>query len=443
MLFREHMRHTIVLALPLVVAQVGHIVTGMVDNIFLGKFFGETEQAAGIVSNQLFVLLLVFEIGISLAITPLVASSAINNNPSGKAALLKNSLFLIPAISVVLFIVLYFSAPLLAYMKQPADVVALAGPFFRVLAFSIIPVSFFFACKQYCEGLGNTRASMYISIAGNLVNVILNYFLITGEFIFPDLGYMGSCWATFYARCFMGLCFVVLIFKTQKLNPGKKFFSEAKINFFHLKKIFYIGIGSAFQITFEVAGFVIAGLMCGSFGKQSIDAHGIAMSMAAFTYMFASGISGAATIRVGQFHAAKDKKNILLAGNSAFMLVIGAMGFFALVFLVFHKYLPWGFTDSPAIAELSSQLLLIAAFFQLADGLQVTGLGVLRGMEDVRFPTLITFVGYWLLALPLCYLLAFVVGWKTNGIWVALSVSLVFVAVCLLYRFRKLSRKEN
>ncbi|MBC7863139.1 MAG: MATE family efflux transporter [Bacteroidia bacterium] len=443
MLFRQHIKHTLLLAWPLILAQVGHIVTGMVDNVFLGLYFGETEQAAGIVSNQLFVLLLVFNIGISFAITPLIASAEVNKNLAEKASLFKNALVLIPLIAVVIFSILYFSTPVLAYMHQPADVVELAKPFFRVLAFSIVPVSFFFVCKQYCEGLGKTMPGMLISIGGNILNVILNYVLIKGKFGFPNLGYMGSAWATFYARCFMGICFLIIVFYSKKFNPGKEFFRKAKINFYHLKKLFLIGMGSAFQFTFEVAAFVIAGLMIGSFGKESIDAHGIALGMAAFTYMFASGISGAVTIRVGQFKGTNDFKNIKGAGNAAFALVMISMGFFALIFLSLNEILPFGFTKSAEIAKLSSELLIIAAFFQMFDGVQVTALGILRGMEDVKFPTIITLIAYWGMALPLAYFLGFTLHFEIYGIWMALSVSLIFTAVSLYLRFRKLVSEKN
>ena len=181
--------------------------------------------------------------------------------------------------------------------------------------------------------------------------------------------------------------------------------------------------------------------MCGSFGKQAIDAHGISMQMAAFTYMFASGVSGAATIRVGQLYAAKQKAGTYAAGIATFKIVFVVMAFFGFIFLALNKVLPYAFTSSEIVANTSSGLLLIAAVFQLFDGIQVAGLGILRGMEDVKFPTVITLIGYWGIALPLAWFLAFVVGWKIYGIWIALCVSLIFVAFNLFFRFRRIARK--
>ena len=439
---RFHILQTTKLAIPLIIAQVGHIVTGMVDNMFLGKFFGETEQAAGIISNQIFTLLLVFEIGISFAITPQISDAHINRQLSQKAGLFKNGLLALFMVSLICFIFFYFSTPLIAALGQPGDVVSMAIPFFRVLALSIIPISVFFVCKQYCEGLGYTKPSMYISIVGNLLNILLNYFLIKGVMFFPNLGYMGSCWATFYARCLMSLLFLLLIFLSPSLHPGSDFF-RLKFSFRQSFQIIKVGLGSGFQFVFEVAAFVICGLMCGAFGKRAIDAHGISMGIAAFTYMFGSGISGAATIRVSQYRASQNLSEMRNAGLASFKLVLICMGFFALLFAFLHSYLPQYFTSTPEIIALSSNLLIIAGLFQLFDGVQVTGLGVLRGMEDIRYPTMITFIGYWIIAIPLAWLLAFRFQLGVYGVWFALCASLIFVAFTLYFRFNKLTRTRT
>ena len=437
-----HFNETIRLAVPLIVAQVGHIVTLMVDNMFLGKFFGETEQAAGILSGQLFTLLLVFEIGVSFAITPLVNGAYLSRDRSLKISLLKNSLILIFGISVFLFLILYSSSGVLYYLGQPKDVVKMAIPFYNVLSLSIIPVSLFFVCKQYCEGLNNTSIAMMISIIGNLINILLNYCLITGFSFFPELGYLGSCWATFISRCLMGLAFLFILFYRNKFAEFS-LFRSTKISWSLIWKIFTNGTASGAQFLFEVAAFAICGLMCGSFGKSSIDAHGISIGIAAFTYMFTSGISGAATIRVSNFNSVKNVKEVRNAGFAAFMISVIVMIFFGLVFLVFHQILPYAFTSSEKVADISAKLLLIAALFQLFDGVQVTGLGVLRGIGDIQFPTFITFISYWLIAIPLAWLLGFYFDGNVYGIWLALCVSLVIVAVCLLLRFNWLTKEQK
>lgn len=437
-----HIRDTISLSIPLVLTQVGHIITGMVDNIFLGRL-GKTEQAAGILSNNLFVILLVFSIGMSYVLTPAITEAHVNRNEAEKASLFKNALFINFTLSILLFVALFFLSGILRYMQQPEDVVKLAIPFFNVLIFSIIPVSLFFVCKQYSEGLGNTKAAMYISLAGNVLNIVLNYLLIYGKAGLPEMGYMGSCWATFIDRFCMGIAFLVFMFRHKSVNSFAPFFRSAKINALHFWQLLKDGIASALQFTFEVAAFAISGLMAGVFGKEQLDGHGIALSLAAFTYMFASGIGSASTIRVGKYYNVNDMANVRLAIRTSYRLVILTMGFMAVLFILLNKVLPMIFSNDTEIVHIASALLLFAAFFQLFDGTQVTAIGVLRGLEDYKFPTGIAFVGYWLIALPLCYLFAFVLGYKVYGVWLGLSVGLGFVSLALYFRIRILLRMKD
>lgn len=433
----NHLKETIFLSIPLVLTQIGHIITGMVDNIFLGQL-GKTEQAAGILSNNLFVILLVFSIGMSYVLTPAITDAHVNNNDEEKAALFKNSLFINLLVSVVLFVLLFFLSPVLGYMQQPADVVELSYPFFNVLILSIIPVTLFFVCKQYTEGLSNTKAAMYISVAGNVLNIILNYLLIYGKAGLPELGYMGSCWATFIARVFMGVGFMIYVFRNKSVNSFAKYYNQVKINANHFWYLFKDGFASAMQFTFEVAAFAIAGLLSGVFGKEQLDAHGIALSMAAFTYMFASGVSSATTIRVGKYYAVDDLKNLKETITTSYKTVIVIMGFMALLFVSLNSVLPKIFSNDVEIILISSKLLLFAAMFQLFDGTQVVAVGALRGLEDYKYPTTIAFIGYWLISLPLCYVLAFVFKYEVYGVWFALSVGLAFVSIALYFRIQTL-----
>lgn len=438
----NHLKETISLSIPLVMTQIGHIITGMVDNIFLGRL-GKTEQAAGILSNNLFVILLVFSIGMSYVLTPAVTDAHVNGNEKEKASLFKNSLFINMIVAVLLFLILYFSSPLLAYMQQPEDVVVLAIPFFDVLIFSIIPVALFFVCKQYTEGLSNTRAAMYISVIGNIINIILNYLLIYGHCGLPELGYMGSCWATFIARVIMGIGFLIYVFRNKTVNSFAIYYKEVKVNSAHFWTLLKDGVASALQFTFEVAAFAIAGLLAGVFGKEQIDAHGIALSLAAFTYMFASGIGSATTIRVGNYYSMNNLDEVKLAIKTSYKAVIVTMGFMALVFISCNTFLPVIFSNDQEIITIASKLLLFAAFFQLFDGTQVVAIGVLRALDDYKFPTYIAFIGYWLIALPLCYLFAFVFDYKVYGVWLALSAGLGFVSVTLFFRIRALLKLKT
>jgi MATE family multidrug resistance protein len=389
------------------------------------------------------VLILVFSIGVSYATTPLVTQAHEKNNLLKQASLFKNSLFLNFFIACLSFIALYFLSGALRYMQQPEQVVNMAIPFYNVLIFSMLPISLFFTCKQYCEGLSNTKMALTISIVGNIINIILNYLLINGLLGMPKLGYMGAAWATFIARLFMGISFLIYIFKSPITKEINKVYKQTKLNLGELKQLSKIGLNAGLQFTFEVAAFVVAGLMAGTFGKEQIDAHGIALNLAAFTYMFGSGISSATTIRIGIYKSQENWKMIRAAGFTSIKLVMLVMGFFTVLFFLLNNVLPQVFSNEKTILELAAKLLIIAAFFQLFDGTQVTLIGILRGVEDVKMPTIITLIGYWLIALPLAYYLAFVLKMETVGIWIALLVSLVFVALCLYLRFKHLLTKNK
>ncbi len=436
-----HTKQTLNLAWPLVLTQVGHVVTAMVDTIFLGKI-GATEQAAGILSSNLYILILVFAIGMSYATTPLTTAAFEKQDSIKKAELFKNSLFLNFVVASICFVLLFFASNLLQYMQQPKEVVDLAKPFFNVLIFSMIPMSRFFTSKQYCEGLSNTKMALLISVIGNLLNIILNYGLIYGKCGLPEMGYMGSAWASFFARLFMGVSFLVFVFYSPITKEIRHVFKLVKINKKQLFQLWQIGFNSAMQFTFEVAAFVIAGLMAGSFGKEQIDAHGIAMNIAAFTYMFGSGIGSAATIRVGIYKAQNNWNEIKVASQNAMRLVVLIMGTFGVLLLVLKNILPHAFSNETSIIQRASTLLIIAALFQLFDGLQVTIIGILRGLEDTKAPTYITLVGYWFIALPLAYLLAFNFHLQTIGIWIALLVSLLLVSIGLYWRWYFLVKQK-
>jgi MATE family multidrug resistance protein len=439
--FKQHIKATGILSIPIIISQVGHIVTSMSDNIFLG-FIGIEEQAAGILSGNVFTLLLVFSIGMSQGLTPLIAGAHVNNQLNQKASLLKNSLLLNFIVSIVLFGLTSIFAANLQLLQQPADVALLARPFIEVISFSLVPVTVFFTLKQYAEGLTNTRASMYISIIGNVINIALNYSLIYGKFGMSCLGYMGAAWATFWSRVFMALAFALYIFYHKSLKEIVKPFLQEKITGLQLKRLFSIGIGPALQFVFEVAAFALAGIMAGWLGKITLDAHGIALSIAAFTYMFTSGISGAASIRVANYKGLNDWKNIRIAGRAAFVLAGLIMICFAIVFLLSYEELPKLFNKHAEVIRLSSGLLLVAALFQFFDGVQVTGLGVLRGISDVKMPTVIALTAYWIIALPLAYFFGFVEQLGVYGIWYGLTAGLIFSAISLYARFSHITRKQ-
>lgn len=443
--FKQHLKELSSLAWPLIISQIGHIVTGIVDTIFLGKLgpMSTTAQAAGILANQLFVVLLVFGIGVSYSLTPKITQADEQQDGAKKASLLKSALIVNLSVALCLFVILYFSSSLLGMMQQEPDVVELAKPFFNVLIFSIIPLALYFVGKQYMEGLSNTKIAMIISIAGNLINIVLNYCFIFGKMGSPEMGYMGSCWATFIARCCMGFGFIIVLFYYQKNKDLRQYFPRVNINWPEVKNLLFSGIASGLQFAFEITAFMVAALMVGSISKEQLVAHGIVMHLISLTYMFASGIGGAAMIRAGSFFAKKEYRELRLANRVSFLLVCGVMGMMSLIFILFNHHFASGFSANQTVIETTSVLLIIAGIFQLFDGIQVTAISILRGLEDFKVPTVIALLAYWVLAIPLAYFLAFKLGYGAYGIWCSLCVSLMFIACCLYLRIQLLQRKMN
>jgi MATE family multidrug resistance protein len=435
-----HIKETLLLSFPLIISQVGHIITSMTDNAFLG-FVNLESQDAGILSGNVFILFLVFLIGMAQGLTPKIAEAHVNGRENVKASLLKNSMALNLTIATLLYLFALVVMNFLHFLDQPADVIELAKPFLNIIALSLIPLGVFFTLKQYCEGLSNTRASMYISLSGNILNVILNYVLIFGKFGFPELGYLGAAWATFISRVFMAVAFVFYVLGEKKLKTIRYYLKQEKINRADFNLLFQIGIGPSVQYIFEVAAFAIAGFMSGWLGKITFAAHGISLSIASFTYMFASGVSGASSIRVANFKGVGDAPNIKRAGVIGLVISACFMLFFAVCLILFNNLLPTFFSKEPEVLKLSAGLLLVAALFQLFDGVQVTALGILRGLSDVKIPTLVAMTAYWGIALPVAYYLGFKQNMGVYGIWFGLCGGLMFAAVALTARFKYLVKR--
>jgi multidrug resistance protein, MATE family len=433
-------RKTILLAYPVVLSQLGHIMVGVVDTAMVGQL-GSNEQASVALANSFYTIVLVFGLGISYGATPMVAAQHPQKDKLEIASLLKHSMLLNTIIGILLFLLLSVLSPFFNLLNQPQIVVDSAIPFFNIMILGMIPLCFFSGLKQFAEGLSYTKTAMLITIGSNIVNIVLNYCMIFGKFGFAPMGLMGSCWASFISRIFMALSMFVYVFYSKSFKSYSTLFSSVKLNFELSKKILKIGIPSGLQWLFEIGAFSIALVMIGWIGAKYQAAHQVALSIAAVTYMMASGISSAATVRVGNQYGRAMKHRLRQAGFSAFILVMAFMFCCACLLILFHNQLPYLFSNDPEVIQIASQLIVIAAFFQLSDGIQVVGLGALRGVNDTKIPTYITLFAYWIIALPLCYFLAFKMNMGVNGIWYGLLVGLSIAAVLLFWRFNNISQK--
>jgi multidrug resistance protein, MATE family len=439
MSWRSHYKATILLAAPVCLSNVGHMFVDLTDNYFVGQLPEKTAgQAAVSLAGVFYIQVLVFLIGLSYALTPIVASANAKNDTQGIIRHLRHAFVLNLACSLLLITILFFARPLVHLSSQPDAVADLSIRFLSVIMYSMIPLSLFFTLKQFAEGMSDTKAAMYLTIAANILNILLNYALVFGNWGFPQLGVMGSCWATFIARFFMAAGMMVYIFNKKKYRIYRPAFRIGNYTMDIFRQQIKIGVPSALMFVMEVAAFAMPALFIPD--TNQLAAHRISLSLASMTYMVSSGLSAAATIRVGHFRGLNEKLGYRRAGFSAIFLALIFMGIAAICFMLFRHQLASIFNDDPNVVNYASYLLLIAAVFQLFDGMQVTAQGALRGLEDSFIPGIIAFVSYWLIGLPASWIFCIKMGMGATGVWYGYVLGLVVVGLGFLWRFNRLAR---
>jgi MATE family multidrug resistance protein len=298
----------------------------------------------------------------------------------------------------------------------------------------------FTGIKQFSDGLSITKPSAVITIAGLLLNVVLNWVLIYGKFGFPRLELDGAGYATSFTRLIMALAMFVYIIKGSIYKQWLKV-KDNNGGLFFFKEIFRIGLPSGMQYFFEVGAFASAAIMIGWFGKEQLAAHQIAINLASVTYMVATGLSTGGSIAVGDAWGRKNKKDLMMSGKAALIMSILYMGGTAVLFSIFNTFFVGLYIDDVLVGGMAANLLLIAALFQLSDGVQCVSLGILRGINDTKIPTVFTIIAYWVIGIPIGWVLAKYFNLGLYGIWFGLSLGLTFSAVLLSIRFIKEARE--
>lgn len=447
--YTKEFRYNLTLSFPVILGMLGHTFVQFADNIMVGQL-GTAELAAVSLGNSFVFVAMSLGIGFSTAITPLVAEAdGAGNIANGKNAL-KHGLVLCTLMGLTLFGVILLAKPMMYMMKQPIEVVELAMPYLDLVAFSLVPLIIFQAFKQFSEGLSQTKYPMYAVILANVVNIFLNYVLIFGSWGFPQLGIVGAAIGTLVSRV------VMVIFIWQLLKHKKKFqeyvtgFNFKKIEKKVIKKIISLGFPSALQMFFEVAIFTSAVWLSGVLGKNAQAANQIALNLSSMTFMVGMGLGVAAMVRVGNQKGLGQFKELRRIAKSIFLLTLLLEIVFAISFITLKNWMPSiyldlddvvNFQDNTTVIFLAAQLLFVAAFFQISDGVQVVVLGALRGLQDVKIPTLITFVAYWLIGFPISFYLGLYTSLESMGIWVGLLAGLTASAIMLYVRFNYLTKK--
>ncbi|MEZ4803742.1 MAG: MATE family efflux transporter [Gelidibacter sp.] len=447
--YTKEFKRNLQLATPVMLGMLGHTFVGLIDNIMVGQL-GSAELAAVSLGNSFIFVAMSIGIGFSTAITPLIAEADSEKNfVKGKSSF-KHGLFLCTVLSILLFLTLLLAKPLMYVMDQPEEVVILAIPYLDLVGLSLIPLIVFQAFKQFSDGLSLVKYPMYATIIANLLNVFFNYVLIFGKLGFPEMGIVGAALGTLISR-FAMLVFLWWLLKLRE--KSKAYVTHIKIfdlSKSMLKKVFNLGVPSSMQMFFEVLIFTAAIWLSGILGKNPQAANQIALNLSSMTFMVATGLSVAAMIRVGNQKGVQNFRELRRIAHSIFLLGIIFATIFALMFLVLHNVFPKIYVnlddpinaiDNAEVVSIAATLLIAAAVFQISDSMQVVALGALRGLQDVKIPTIITFISYWAIGFPISYFCGKEETLGSLGIWLGLLAGLTSAAILLYIRFNYLTKK--
>lgn len=425
---------TCLLALPIICGQILQNSLSVIDTLMVGRVSVEA-VAAGSLATALFVVPLVFGFGVMGPFSVFVSGAFARGEIAEAAHHLRRGLVLSFLLAIVLAVSITLLSGYLGLLDQPPGVLAQARSFLLLLSWSIVPMYLFQILKQYCEALHTAWPPMVILCFGVLINIGLNWVFIYGHWGAPPLGLLGAGWATLITRTIMLLVLAVVVARIH----FREFDSRSAIRhgtflWGGYQDLLKTGLPAGFQVTLEVGAFTFAAVMMGWISDHALAAHQIAISVASTTFMVPLGLSMAVAIRVSHAIGSGDMPRARLSVHGCLFTTVAFMSLSAIIICTFSHGLASLFIRDQDVVVLAAHLLFIAGLFQIFDGIQVTSTGSLRGLHDFVVPTLINFCGYWLLGLPVSYLLAFRFGYGARGIWLGLLIGMGLVSSLLLLR---------
>lgn len=440
--YKTETRNTLRLALPIIFGELAQMSLHLIDTAMIG-YTGYKQLAAAALVLNVINIPFIFGIGITISVAQMVSLAHGRFDKQLVSHYFYNGFWLCAVSGVIISVALLFSQNILLHLKQDPEVVKLAMPFMTLMSISIIPMVLFMTLKQFADGLQYTKTAMILSIAAMPLNIFLNWLLIYGNWGFPRLELVGAGYATLITRTIIFIALALVIFKHRVF---KKYMAVAKsqwrIKRSTLGQLLKIGIPSSLQIGMEAGAFAGSGIIVGTIGAAEQAAHQIALSCAAFAFMVSLGLSQAGSIRVSHAFGSQNQKRIVAIGKSTLGMALIYGTLCCLFFMIFKNQLPLLFNNEVRVTGIAASLLLLAAVFQIPDAIQATSAGLCRGIKDVNVPTIIIFIAYWTLGLPLGYLMAFHFGLKEKGIWLGFIIGLSFSAIFLTLRFLKKTRQQ-
>ena len=440
--YREDYSATIKIGVPIVLGQLGIVVVGLVDNIMVGHFSTSDLAAASFV-NSVFNIPILFGMGFSYGLTPLVGQFFGRGDKFRVGGLLRNSLlanFMIGLFLSVAMGIMYLNVH---RMGQPEELLPLIRPYFLLQLTSLVFVMMFNSIKQFADGITDTKTSMWIMLSANLLNIIGNSLLIYGVWGLPALGLTGAGISTLASRIFMFVAFAILFFRKQSYRRYLVGYHRTTYNTGDLKVLNRMGMMVGLQMGMETALFSISGVMIGWLGTVPLAAHQVVASISTLGFMVYYGVGSAVSIRVSNFFGRGDIAGVrraTLAGTHLLGLLAISVSVF---FLLVREHIGWLYTSSEDVVNLVAVLMVILVFYQFGDSLQIIFANALRGVADVTSMAVISFIGYFVIALPVSYICGFVLDWGIEGIWVGYPVGLTLTGGMMCWRFYHFLRKKD
>ena len=441
--YKDQYKANLRLALPVVLTQLGQILTQFADNLMVGRYGGDdpTPLAAVSFGGAVFFILFIAAVGIALGMTPLVGELYAQGDREKSAGLLQNGILFYGLLGLTMAVVQYAAIPLLYHLGQPAEVVDMAIPYYKMLVYSMPFIMLFFTFKQFLEGVGNTKVEMAVTIVANLANIGFIWFVIHARYGFTVRGAEGAGLGTLLSRIIAPIGMIGYFYSRHKYRAYLDGFSPRNYSWATVKRLLHMGLPISLQMFLEASAFVGTGIMMGWFDKETMSANQIATTIGNCAFMIVMSIGAATTIRVSHCYGARNISELSLAAKASYHLVLAWNAFAAIVFITMRNVIPTLFTTNAEVIAIASQLMVFAALYQLSDGIQNVSVGILRGIQDVKIIMPIAFVSYWLLNLPVGYLFGFTMGMGPSGLFLGFSFGLSAAAVMMILRIRRSIRR--
>ena len=423
------------LAWPLVLANLGWMAMGIVDTMMVGRLSAEAIGAVSL-GSIVFSTAGIFGGGILLGLDALVPQAYGAGDTADCHRSLLNSIYLSIPLTVILMVVLWLTIPFLERFGVYPPVLVLTIPFLKALNWGMFPLLLYFALREYLQGMNVVKPVMFVLVSANVVNAVGDWVLIFGHLGAPAMGVVGSAWVTTFSRVYMAAGLGIVVWYYDRRHATSLFEISLKPDWARIRKLFSLGFPAALQILVEVGVFAVATTLIGKLSAVSLAAHQIALNTVSTTYMVPLGIGAAAAVRVGQALGRGDSKSARESGWAALVFGAGCMACAGVVLWLIPGPLARIYTTDNEVVQAGASLLMIAAFFQLFDGLQTVATGALRGIGDTHTALFCHLFAYWGIGLPLGYYLCFRQGWGASGLWIGLALALIVIGLILLLAWR-------